>query len=114
MIIFLILGLLLGGLVIIFTFQNMTDVTVMFLSWSFEGSLALILALAVLSGILIASFLSLPDVFRRKFQVSKLKRHNEVLKEELAHKEVEVVEEKSKAAATNAYLDELEKTPPRV
>jgi len=108
MIILFIIGLVLGALVIIFAAQNIVPVTVVFLSWRFDGSLALILALAVVSGILICAFLSMPDAIRKRFQISKLVRENEALRDELAHKEVEVESEKSKVDANNAYLDGLE------
>ena len=39
------------------------------------------------------------------------KNKNNKLKDELVHKEIEVETEKSKAAATNAYIDDLEKNP---
>jgi lipopolysaccharide assembly protein A len=111
MIIFLLLGLLLGGLTVVFALQNVTPVTVSFLSWEFEGSLALILVLAVVSGLLISSLLSLPTAIQRRLQISRLRNENLRLKEELGHKVVEVQEEKSKVAAANAYLDELENKP---
>ncbi len=115
MIILFIIGLVLGAFVIIFAAQNVTSITVVFLAWKFEGSLALILVLAVVSGILICSFLSLPDIIRKRFQISRLRDKNEELKEELTHKEVEVEVEKAKLEANNAYLDTLEKdTKPRI
>ena len=43
--------------------------------------------------------------------IYSLKNKNEELKEKVIDKEIEVEAEKSKAAATNAYLDELEKPP---
>ena len=111
MIIFLIIGLLLGALTIIFALQNITTITVMFLSWQFEGSLALILMLAVGVGIVISALSSLPDVIKKSFQISTLKKHNEKLKDSLIEKSVEVETEKTKLATNNAYLDDLENRP---
>ena len=51
MIIFLILGALLGILSLMFVFQNITPVTVTFMTWQMEGSLAVMLFLAMLSGV---------------------------------------------------------------
>lgn len=109
MAILFIIGLVLGAVLIIFAAQNVTPITVAFLAWRFEGSLALILALAVTGGILVCAFLSLPDVIRKRFYISRLKRANDALKEEIVRKEAEVESEKSKLDANNAYLDGLEK-----
>jgi len=111
MIIFLVLSLLLGGLTVIFALQNVTPITVTFFAWQIDGSLAFILILAVLSGILISSLLSIPDLIRKNFQISRLKKNNDKLKDELVNKEIEVESEKSKVVANNAYLDDLEKHP---
>ncbi len=111
MIIFLILGLLVGAAAVVFALQNITTVTVMFLSWQLEGSLALIIMLAIGVGILMSFLLSLPDIIQKSFQISGLKKHNDKLKDELTEKEKEVEAEKLKVAANNGYLDGLEKNP---
>jgi putative membrane protein len=111
MFIFLIIGLLMGAMVIIFAVQNLAIVSVTFLSWQLEGSLAIILVSAVVVGMIISSLLSIPLRLSRRVQVSKLKTDNKNLQGELENKKIEVEEEKSKAAATNAYLDDLEKNP---
>ncbi len=111
MFIFLILGLILGALIIIFALQNITTVTGVFLTWQFQGSLALILVLAVASGILLCLFLSLPEVLRKRFLISKLKKKTNILEGELTDKKIEVEEEKLKVVANNAYVDDLQKNP---
>jgi|GEM_PF-1916162 len=88
MFIFLIIGLLVGALVIIFAVQNIATVDAVFLTWHFEGSLALILVLAVVAGMIISSLLSLPDSFKKKFQISKLKDTNVKLQDELITKKM--------------------------
>jgi uncharacterized integral membrane protein len=118
MFIFLIIGLLLGGLVVIFALQNMTDITVTFLVWQFHGSLALILVLAAVAGMIIYAFLSMPEAIKKRFAISRLKKDKDILKNEVEDKKIEVEntklkveEEKAKLDATNAYLDDLEKNP---
>jgi putative membrane protein len=111
MITFILLGLVLGAIVIIFALQNSVTITVSFLVWQFEGPLTFILLAAVASGLLISSFLSLPDYFRQALRISKLKNKNIDLQDTLVKKEREVEEEKSKLDATNAYIDDFEKTP---
>lgn len=111
MFIFLIIGIIVGALVIIFALQNITTISVVFLSWQFEGSLALILVLALVAGMVISSLLSVPAQMKRRAQILKLKSENRELEEKLTNKKIEVEDEKSKLAATNAYVDDLEKNP---
>jgi lipopolysaccharide assembly protein A len=111
MILFLLIGLLLGAVSVIFALQNITTVTVTFLTWQFDGSLALIILLAIASGIIMSSLLSLPQVVKRSIQISRLRKHNTKLKDQLVTKEVEVEVEKSKLDANNAYIDDLKKNP---
>lgn len=118
MFIFLIIGLLLGGMVVIFALQNMATIDVVFLVWHFQGSLALILVLAAVAGMVIYAFLSMPESVKKHFVISKLKKEQDALKNEVEDKKVEVentkmqVEiEKAKLETTNAYLDDLERHP---
>ncbi|MES3031509.1 MAG: LapA family protein [Patescibacteria group bacterium] len=121
MITFILLGLLLGAIVIIFALQNSITITVSFLAWQFTGPLTFILLAAVASGLLISSFLSLPDYIRQALRISRLKDKTVKLQETVVEKEIEVEkekirveEEKSKLDATNAYIDDLEKPTPKV
>lgn len=118
MFIFLIIGILVGAIIIIFAIQNIAVVSVTFLVWQFEGSLALILVLAVAAGMVLSSLLSIPLRMKRRAELVDLKKREEVLSEAVVVKNSEVemekskVEaEKSKLAANNAYIDDLEKTP---
>ena len=111
MIIFLIFGLLLGAVAVIFALQNVAVVTVMFMGWQFQGSLALIILLSVAVGVVISLLVSMPGTIKKSFQISRLRKENARFLERLGEKDVEVREEKGKLAATNAYLDDLENTP---
>ena len=111
MIISLIFGLILGAVAVVFVFQNMTSITVAFLSWEIEGSLALILILTMAVGAIIALLFSLPESIKKSFKILDLNKQIRALKEELKNKNVEVELEKSKLDANNAYLDDLEKNP---
>jgi uncharacterized integral membrane protein len=84
MIIFLILGLILGGLSVIFALQNVIPVTVTFFAWQMQGSLSLILLLAVLSGVMICGLLSVPEVIRNHMRFTTLKNQKKELEKELA------------------------------
>lgn len=90
MIIFLIIGLLVGGVTVIFAFQNIAVVTVMFMGWQFQGSLALIILLSVAAGVAISLLVFMPGMVKKSFQISSLKRHASKLEEKLANKEKEI------------------------
>jgi uncharacterized integral membrane protein len=75
----LIIGAILGGVVVVFMLQNLAPVSVSFLLWNFEGSIAIIVILAVVIGMIISWFLSIPDLF----QLSNLKSKNKRLQNDL-------------------------------
>jgi uncharacterized integral membrane protein len=83
MILSLILGVILGAVSVIFITQNVTIVTVTFLTWQIEGSLALVLLLTLLCGIVITLLLILPSLIKDTFYVSALKKEKKVLEDEL-------------------------------
>lgn len=105
MILPLILGIILGGVAVIFALQNTTLITVTFFTWQLEGSLALILLLTVSMGITIALLMVLPESIRNYFRYKNLKKANEKLEEELRkQKELTIFAKK-----TPASPEELEK-----
>jgi lipopolysaccharide assembly protein A len=106
MFISLFVGLILGAAAVVFSLQNITTVSVAFMDWQFESSLAVILLLALGTGALISWLLCL----KKSLLASSYKREVANLKDRLAGKVVEVEEEKNKVAANNAYLDDLEKS----
>jgi uncharacterized integral membrane protein len=83
MIIPLIIGLLLGSISVIFALQNIEVTTVRFFTWQIEGSLTLILLMALLSGVLVTLLILLPESVRNYFRYRKLKKENSRLEEEL-------------------------------
>jgi uncharacterized integral membrane protein len=62
---FLFLALILALALMLFTVQNPAVITVNFINWTFEGSLALILVLAFAAGMLAGIFSSLPAWWRK-------------------------------------------------
>ncbi len=74
-----IIGSILGAAVVVFVLQNITAVSVSFLSWHFDGSIALIVIFAVLVGMLISWMLSIPDLL----QLSSVKSRNKKLEKDL-------------------------------
>jgi len=83
MIILFIVGLLLGIVSVIFALQNIAVVTISFFSYQITGSLSLILLLTIVSGVLIAILLLLPEFISNYFKYKNLKKENKDLAEEL-------------------------------
>lgn len=78
-----IIGLVLGAAVVLFVLQNIIPITVSFLAWQFEGSLAFILILAVIAGMLISALLSIPELIQKEMRLSHFKKHTKALEDEL-------------------------------
>ncbi|MDP3438967.1 MAG: lipopolysaccharide assembly protein LapA domain-containing protein, partial [Azonexus sp.] len=70
----LIFGIVIAAGAIVFALQNNIPVTVTLGPWSLDGSLALLLLLALGLGVLITALLSSPAVIRGQWTVSRLKR----------------------------------------
>ncbi len=87
MIIFVILGALLGIFSVLFVLQNITPVTVSFFTWHMDGSLAVMLFLAMFSGIAVTLLLLLPSLIRDEFHAFRLKRRARSLEDALARRE---------------------------
>lgn len=83
MLILFILGLLLGGVAVVFSLQNVAVVTVTFFQWQLDGSLAVILILAIITGILVCLLILLPGTIQTSFRLRSLKKENKKLEEEL-------------------------------
>lgn len=79
------LGLALGILAVIFTLQNVDVITVSFFSWHITGSLAVILLFTILSGVLIALLMVLPQSIGTYFEARTLRKRIKQLEGELEH-----------------------------
>lgn len=84
MIIFLIIGILAGAVTVIFALQNIIPITVTFFAWQMTGSLALVLILAVIAGLIISTFFALPGIIRSHFQIVSLRNQVKKLETDLA------------------------------
>jgi uncharacterized integral membrane protein len=83
MVIFLIIGILVGAITVIFALQNIVTITVSFLAWKLTGSLALVLILAVIAGLVISTLFALPGIIRSHFQITALKKQVKKLEDDL-------------------------------
>jgi len=83
MIFSLFLGVILGGVAVLFILQNVSIVTITFLYWQFEGSMALVLLLALVVGSIITLLFLLPSLIRDMLYLSALKKANKTLADDL-------------------------------
>lgn len=83
----LIFGIVIAAGAVVFALQNNIPVTVTLGLWSLDGSLALLLLLALGLGVLITALLSSPAVIRGQWTVSRLNRQVTDLENRLAEQE---------------------------
>lgn len=74
LIVLLVCSLLLAILAGVFALQNAMPVTVVLFQWRFEGSLAIVILVSLLVGILIALFLTVPVILRHRWTIGSLRR----------------------------------------
>ena len=84
MILALIIGFVLGAAAIIFAFENTALVSLTFLGWQFQSSIAFIVILALAAGAIIAMLSAFPSIVRRSGQIRSLRRDNAALQDEVA------------------------------
>ena len=82
--IFLLFALLIALVAVIFAVQNTALVTVSFLLWDIENSLAVILLVAVFAGVLISLFASLPGWVKNRLVVTNYRKKVKELDANLA------------------------------
>jgi putative membrane protein len=82
--IFLFLALIISVLAVIFAVQNNDPATVSFAMWKFNGSLALILLVAVAAGALISVFVSLPTNLKTRWTIRQQRKRLSELENSLA------------------------------
>lgn len=83
MIILFVAGTLLGAVSVIFALQNVAIITVTFFSWQFTGSLAIVLILAMASGVIVTTLILLPESISNYFKFSNLEKENIEVREQL-------------------------------
>lgn len=107
MIILFIFGLLLGAVAVIFALQNVAVITVTFFTWQLTGSLALILLVALASGVAVTMLLLLPEFIKNYFGWKGLQSENTKLREEL-QKQKELAVFARETPPTAEDLDRIE------
>ena len=86
MTLFLIVALLITVVASVFALQNAILVTVTFLAWKFEGSLALVLLATFCLGVIVSLLISIPNRITRTRLISHQKRKIDELEQSLGGK----------------------------
>ena len=103
-------ALILALLVTVFAVQNNQPITISFLFWSTEGSLALVLMITLVLGIAIGVLLMTPGSVRSRLQAGGLQRTVRSLEQEKAS---EVVPPESAQPGAEAGEPVEDKSPPK-
>jgi len=83
---FLIVATIMAILAVAFALQNTVPITVSFLLWQFEGSLALVLLATLALGVLMSLLVSTPAMIKRKRTISNQKKKIQELETSLQEK----------------------------
>jgi len=108
----LILGIVFAIAAVLFAMQNIAPVTVTLGMWSFGGSLALVLLMALGMGALIAGLVTSPAVIRRQWESKRLKRRVEELERKLEDAARRYDEQRAELSRARAPTGDDGKTAP--
>jgi uncharacterized integral membrane protein len=103
----LITAIVVAILAVVFALQNAIPITVSFLGWKFESSLALVLLITLALGILMSLLVSVPSMIKRRKIISNQKKKIQELESGL-HEEAE------NKAEEEIESEESEELPPRI
>jgi len=81
---------------VLFALQNIAPVTVVFLGWRFEGSLALVLFVALVTGALVSFLASLPALIKGRMAAAQHRKQLASLEARLAECEHALGEAKAR------------------
>jgi putative membrane protein len=116
--IFLFFALIISVLAVIFAIQNNLPTTVSFAVWKYNGSLALVLLVAVAAGSLISFFVSLPSNLKTRWTIRQQRKKMTELESSLAtvrgqlEEAQKIINETNKPGGTSAALPEPVKPEP--
>lgn len=78
----LIIGFVLGVAALLFITQNTAIVALTFMQWQFESSIAVLVLLFILVGIVLMALMFLPGAIGDSFRMRRLQKHNDALARE--------------------------------
>jgi lipopolysaccharide assembly protein A len=83
MILSLFVGFILGAAALLFALQNTEVVSLVFMGWQFQSTLALLVLVSVGVGVLMSVFASIPSAVASHFRVRILEKNNKNLVTEI-------------------------------
>ncbi|MEK7101295.1 MAG: lipopolysaccharide assembly protein LapA domain-containing protein [Patescibacteria group bacterium] len=83
MILSLFVGFILGAAALLFALQNTEVVSLVFMGWQFQSTLALLVLVSVGVGVLISVFASIPSAVGNHFRIRMLEKTNKGLVTEI-------------------------------
>ncbi len=100
-----ILGIIIAIIGVAFAMQNSISVTVVFLLWRFEGSLAMIVLASIVLGAVVVALVSTPTALRSQWTIARLRREIETLKESGASLRSRVAEPERRGGGRDERAD---------
>lgn len=91
---------------VVFAMQNNVPVTVTFLLWRFDSSLALVLLSALALGAIIVALLTTPDTVRRQWRLVSKDRRIKELEQICSAQQEKLLDAKPRPTVTNADPEE--------
>jgi len=79
----LIVAIIVAILAVVFALQNAVPITVSFLTWRFESSLALVLLITLALGIIMSLLVSVPSTIKKMKSISSQKKKIQELEDSL-------------------------------
>lgn len=95
----LLVGFVLGVAALLFVTENTAAVSLTFLQWHFDSSIAVLVLLAILVGIILTLLLFLPGAISDSLYVRRLRKHNDALAREAERERIAAHEANARLAA---------------
>ncbi len=102
--VFLVLSVVIAVALVLFAIQNSAIITISFLSFHYNGSLALILIVVFASGLLSGILVSMPSLLKKSSALREQKRRVKQLEESAAANKVSGTTGQDKAGRTENSL----------
>ncbi len=99
--------MILGATAVIFALQNAVAITVTFLFWQVNASLAVVLVLAILSGMIASFLVSIPEVIGDYFKFKTIAKEKEKLQNEVNSYKEMVADLNTKIALNTTKNDSI-------
>ena len=101
----LIVAIIVASLAVVFALQNAVPITVSFLTWRFESSLALVLLITLALGILMSLLVSVPSMIKRRKMISNQKKKIQELESRLQKETESKMEEEIEGEESELPLE---------